>query len=130
MVGLDTGYFMGMMLGDKGIIEHWESMKEKEAVPCVCVLTLGEILYLTIRIGTPQQGKKMVEGIEKTCTVLDVNKAVVEKAASLKGGHGTPYIDAIIIASFLESGCREIHTKDRKHFGDVKDKRTKIVVWE
>jgi predicted nucleic acid-binding protein len=72
----------------------------------------------------------MVEGIEKTCTVLDVNKAVVEKAAALKGGHGTPYIDSIIIASFLENGCNEIHTKDRKHFGAVKDKSTKIVVWE
>ena len=130
MVGLDTGYFMGMMLGDKGIIEHWEGLKEKETAPCVSVLTLGEILYLTIRIGKPQQGKKMVEGIEKTCTILDVDKQVVERAASLKGGHGTPYIDSIIIASFLENGCKEIHTKDRKHFGEVKSKETKIIVWK
>ncbi len=130
MVGLDTGYFMGMMTGDKGIIKHWEDLKGEEAAPCVSVLTLGEILYLTIRIGKPQYGKKMVEGIEKTCTVLDVNKTVVERAAALKGGHGTPYIDSIIIASFLENGCGEIHTKDRKHFGSVKDKRTKVVIWE
>jgi predicted nucleic acid-binding protein len=130
MVGLDTGYFMGMMLGDKGIIEHWEGLKEKDAAPCVSVLTLGEILYLTIRIGKPQQGKKMVEGIEKTCTILNVDKTVVERAASLKGGYGTPYIDSIIIASFLENGCKEIHTKDRKHFGEVKSKGTKIVVWK
>jgi predicted nucleic acid-binding protein len=121
---------MGMMLGDKAIIKHWEDLKEKETVSCVSVLTLGEILYLTIRIGKPQQGKKMVEGIEKACTVLDVNKAVVERAAALQGGHGTPYIDSIIIASFLENGCREIHTKDRKHFGEVKSKGTMVVVWE
>ena len=57
MVGLDTGYFMGMMLGDKGIIEHWEGLKEKETAPCVSVLTLGEILYLTIRIGGKEDGR-------------------------------------------------------------------------
>jgi len=130
MVGLDTGYFMGMMLGDKGIIEHWEGLKEKEVAPCVSVLTLGEILYLTIRIGKPQQGKKMVEGIEKICTILNVDKPVVERAASLKGGYGTPYIDSIIIASFFENGCKEIHTKDRKHFGEVKSKGAKIIVWK
>ncbi len=116
MVGLDTGYFVGMMLGDKGIIKHWEGLKTGEVIPLVSVLTLGEILYLAIRSGKPRQGRNMIEGIEKASMIIDVNKQIAERAASLKGGHGIPYVDSIIIASFLENDCKEIHTKDRKHF--------------
>jgi predicted nucleic acid-binding protein len=129
MVGLDTGYFIGMIKGEKDIIAHWENLKNNQIVPYVSVLTLGEILYFTIRVGKPAQGRKMVEGIEKMSNVVDVNKQVVERAAALKGGRGIPYVDSIIIASFLENGCKEIHTKDRNHFEEVKNKGLKIVIW-
>jgi predicted nucleic acid-binding protein len=129
MVGLDTGYFVGIIQGEKNIIKHWEGLKTREIIPFVSVLTLGEILYLTIRVGKPEQGRKMVEGIEKMSNVVDVNKQIVERAAALKGGRGIPYVDSIIIASFLENGCKEIHTKDRNHFEDVKNKGLKIVIW-
>jgi predicted nucleic acid-binding protein len=129
MVGLDTGYFVGIIQGEKNIIKHWEGLKTREIIPFVSVLTLGEILYLTIRVGKPEQGRKMVEGIEKMSNVVDVNKQIVDRAAALKGGRGIPYVDSIIIASFLENGCKEIHTKDRNHFEDVKNKGLKIVIW-
>ncbi len=129
MLGLDTGYFVGIIQGEKNIIKHWESLKTNEIIPYVSVLTLGEILYLTIRVGKPEQGRKMVEGIVKTSNVVDVNKQIVERAAALKSGRGIPYIDSIIIASFLENGCKEIHTKDRNRFGEVKNKGLKIVIW-
>jgi len=129
MLGLDTGYFIGIIQGEKNIIKHWEGLKTHETVPYVSVLTLGDILYLTIRVGKPEQGRKMVEGIEKTSNIVDVNKQIVERAATLKGGHGISYVDSIIIASFLENGCKEIHTKDRKHFEEVKNKGLKIVIW-
>jgi predicted nucleic acid-binding protein len=129
MVGLDTGYFVGIIQGEKNIIKHWEGLKAREIIPFVSVLTLGEILYLTIRVGKPEQGRKMVEGIEKMSNVVDVNKQIVDRAAALKGGRGIPYVDSIIIASFLENGCKEIHTKDRNHFEEVKNKGLKIVIW-
>ncbi|OQC48278.1 MAG: PIN domain protein [Deltaproteobacteria bacterium ADurb.Bin026] len=129
MVGLDTGYFLGLIQGDTNIVKHWEGLKAQEIVPYVSVLTLGEILYLTIRIGKPEQGRRMTEGIEKTSSIVDMNKQIVERAAALKAGRGIPYVDSVIIASFLENGCKEIHTKDRKHFGEVKGKGLKIVIW-
>ena len=129
MVGLDTGYFVGMIQGEDDIIKHWKNLKAHGVMPYVSVLTLGELLYLTIRLGKPEHGRKMVEGIAKTANVLDVNRQIVERAAALKGGRGIPYIDSLIIASFLENGCKEIHTKDRHHFGEVKNKGLKIIIW-
>ena len=129
MVGLDTGYFVGIIQGEKNIIKHWGGLKTREIIPFVSVLTLGEIFYLTIHVGKPEQGRKMVEGIEKMSNVVDVNKQIVERAAALKGGRGIPYVDSIIIASFLENGCKEIHTKDRNHFEALKNKGLKIVIW-
>jgi predicted nucleic acid-binding protein len=129
MVGLDTGYFVGMIQGEKSIIAHWEKLKASETIPYISVLTLGEILYLTIRVGKPDQGRKMIAGIEKTSMVIDVDKKIVERAAALKAGRGIPYVDSIIIASFLENGCKEIHTKDRNHFEEIKTNGTKIIIW-
>lgn len=129
MVGLDTGYFVGMIQGEQNIIKHWEDLKAHDAIPYVSVLTLGELLYLTIRVGKPEHGRRMVEGIVKTANIVNVNRQIVERAAALKGGRGIPYIDSLIIASFLENGCKEIHTKDRQHFGEVKNKGLKIIIW-
>ncbi|OPY60028.1 MAG: tRNA(fMet)-specific endonuclease VapC [Syntrophorhabdaceae bacterium PtaU1.Bin034] len=129
MVGLDTGYFVGIIQGEKNIIDHWKTLRENEIMPYVSVLTLGEILYLTIRVGKPDQGRKMIEGIEKTSVIIDVDKKIVERAASLKGGSGIPYVDSIVIASFLENGCKELHTKDRNHFQRIKRKGLNIVIW-
>lgn len=129
MVGLDTGYFVGIIQSEENIIKHWEGLKAHGVIPFVSVLTLGELLYLTIRVGKPEHGRKMVEGIVKTSTIVDVNRQIVERAAALKGGRGIPYIDSVIIASFLENGCKEIHTKDRRHFGELKNKGLKIVIW-
>ncbi len=129
MVGLDTGYFIGMIRGDGRIIEHWEGLRAREVASCVSVLSLGEILYLAIRMGKPKVGSLMAEGISKTSTVVNVDRQVVERAAALKGGRGIPYVDALIIASLALAGCNEIHTRDRGHFADVKIKGTKMVVW-
>jgi predicted nucleic acid-binding protein len=129
MVGLDTGYFVGMIQGEEGIVAHWEKLKTGEVIPYVSVLTLGELLYLTIRIGKPDQGRKMIGGIERTSVVIDVDRRIAERAATIKAGRGIPYVDSIIIASFLQNGCKEIHTKDGNHFGEIKTKGVKVVVW-
>ncbi len=129
MVGLDTGYFLGLIQGESNIINHWETLKAEEAAPYVSVLTIGELLYISMRAGKPEQGRKMIEGIEKVSNIVNVDTQITERAAGLKAGLGIPYVDAIIISSFLENGCREIHTKDRGHFKEVKRKGLKIVFW-
>lgn len=119
VVGLDTGFFIALMKGDGGARDLWASLSEGDRLPVVSLLSLGELLYLAYRIGSPETGRELVEGIDRSARVMPVDRRVVEKAASLKAGRGIPYVDAMILATFMIAGCVEIHTTDRGHFADV-----------
>ena len=41
--------------------------------------------------------------------ILSVDENIAIRAASLKHGLAIPFIDALIMAMFLEAGCKEIH---------------------
>ena len=129
MVGLDTGFFVGLMKGDSKPVEFWTSLADSDALPVISMLTLGELLYISFRVGQPDQGKELVDRIEKSARVLPVDRPIVEKAASLKAGPGIPYIDAIILSTFMLSGCREIHTTDRNHLDEIKNKGISFVFY-
>jgi predicted nucleic acid-binding protein len=122
MVGIDTGFFVGLMKGDTKPIEFWASLVDGDRLPVISMLTLGELLYISFRIGLPDKGKELVDSIDKSARVMPVDRPIVEKAASLKAGRGIPYIDSIILSTFMLTGCREIHTTDRNHFSEIKNK--------
>ena len=127
MVGLDTGFFVAMIKGDEAVIELWKQCSAKDAPPVVSVLTLGELLYLSYRTGTPDAGKALVDNIELSCRAIPVDREIVEKAAALKAGRAIPYTDSLILATFLLNGCKTIHTTDRKHFSRIENKGVEFV---
>jgi predicted nucleic acid-binding protein len=129
MVGLDTGFFVGLMKDDSKPIEFWASLVDSDTLPVISMLTLGELLYISFRIGQPDKGKKLVDRIDKSTRVMPVDRPIVEKAASLKAGRGIPYVDSIILATFMLAGCREIHTTDRSHFAEIKNKGISFVYY-
>ncbi len=129
MVGIDTGFFVGLMKGDSKPIEFWVSLVDSDILPVVSMLTLGELLYISFRLGQPDKGKELVDSIDKSACAMPVDRPIVEKAASLKAGRGIPYIDSIILATFLLAGCREIHTTDRKHFAEIENKGVSFVFY-
>jgi len=129
MVGIDTGFFVGLMKGDSKPVEFWASLVDSDTLPVISVLTLGELLYIAFRIGQPDKGKELVDSIDKSARVIPVDRPIVEKAASLKAGRGIPYIDSIILATFMLAGCSEIHTTDRSHFAEEKNKDTSFVYY-
>lgn len=122
MVGLDTGFFVGMIRGNQDIIDIWEELNSADTAPVVSVLTLGELLYISFRTGTPDVGKALVDNIDMASRVVPVDRKIIEKAAALKAGRAIPYIDAIILATFMLNDCRTIHTTDRNHFSEIKNK--------
>lgn len=122
MVGLDTGFFVGMIRGNQDIIDTWEAFNSGDTVPVVSVLTLGELLYISFRTGTPDIGKALADNIDLSCRVISVDRQIIEKAAALKAGRAIPYIDTIILATFMLNECRTIHTTDRNHFSEIKNK--------
>ena len=101
MVGIDTGFFVGLMKGDSKPIEFWASLIDRDMLPAISMLTLGELLYMSFRIGQPEKGKELVDSIDKSARAIPVDRPIVEKAASLKAGRGIPYIDSIILATFM-----------------------------
>ena len=129
MVGIDTGFFIGLMKGDPKPTQFWASLVDSDTLPVISTLTLGELLYISFRIGQPDRGKELVDSIDNSARVLPVDPTIVEKAASLKAGRGIPYIDSIILSTFMLSGCREIHTTDRNHFAEIKNKGVSFVFY-
>jgi predicted nucleic acid-binding protein len=129
MVGIDTGFFIGLMKGDSKPIEFWASLVDSDTLPVISMLTIGELLYISFRIGQPDKGKELVDSIDKSARVMPVDRSVVEKAASLKAGRGIPFIDSIILATFLLAGCSEIHTTDRSHFAQIKKRGLSFVFY-
>ena len=86
MVGIDTGFFVGLMKGDSKPVEFWTSLIDRDALPIVSMLTLGELLYISFRLGQPDQGGELVDSIDKSARAIPVDRPIVEKAASLKAG--------------------------------------------
>lgn len=130
MVGIDTGFFITLMRGNRQAVETWTSFSANDEKLIVSVLTLGEILYFSYRVGKPENGQEMTRGIVMASDVIDVNQAIVEKASALKTGRNIPYVDSIIIATFLENACTEIHTTDRKHFNKIKNNNVQFKFWD
>jgi predicted nucleic acid-binding protein len=127
MVGLDTGFFVGMIKGNQPIFEIWQNLNSGDTLPVVSVLTLGELLYISIRTGTPDVGKALIDNIDLSSRVIAVSRNIIEKAASLKAGRSLPYIDSIILATFMLNGCKTIHTTDRNHFSKIKNRDINFV---
>jgi len=127
MVGLDTGFFISYMKKESAAINCWDSLSRSDIPPIVSLLTIGELLYISFRLNKPEIGKQIINTIDIATNVLPVNREIVEKAAALKAGRGIPYIDSLILATFIISGCREIHTTDKKHFSNFNIKGVKII---
>ena len=71
----------------------------------------------------------MVKGIEAACNVKVVDQEIAERAAGLKHSRGMPYVDSIILATFMVAGCKEIHTSDKNHFKNLGHKGLSVVFW-
>lgn len=127
MVGLDTGFFIAYMNNESEAVTYWNSLSRSDIPPIVSLLTIGELLYISFRLNKPEIGKQIIESIYGAAKVLPVDREIVEKAAALKASRGIPYIDSLILATFLISGCKEIHTSDKKHFSGLNIKGLKII---
>jgi predicted nucleic acid-binding protein len=130
MVGLDTGFFIALMQDDPAAAKFWSDLSKKDTLPIVSILTVGELLYITHRFNEPQKGKRLVENIYIAAKVLPVDREIVEKAATIKAGRGIPYVDSIILATFILTGCKEIHSTDKDHFAGIKNKGLKIIFYD
>lgn len=77
-------------------------------------LTLFEIERLGLK-GKIRDFEVILESVNGLCTVVWLDREVLNKGARLSHGLGIPAVDSLILASLVCVGCTEIHTTD-SHF--------------
>jgi predicted nucleic acid-binding protein len=121
MVVLDTGFFVSMLKGNHDAKDIWHKLREEGIRPIVSALTIGELLYILLRDRPLEAAQKVVDKIQTVGKVVAVGVDVARKGGELKDKHKVPYVDSLIVATVLLSGCEELITSDRKHMGILKE---------
>jgi predicted nucleic acid-binding protein len=103
-------------------LRHGSGSTALRFLTLVSVLSLGELFYISFRIGDPDAEKALVNNIDLSCRVIPVDRKIIQKAASLKAGRAISYIDSIILATFMLADCKTIHTTYCNQFLQIKNK--------
>ena len=119
-IGLDTGFFYALQEGHPEAERLWA-----EGDLCTSAVVLYELHKKCLK-GEFASNPELLGDIRESVDVEPVTTDVALRASHLAHGLGIPGLDALILASLLEAGCREIYTLD-EHFLAYKKKGVKII---
>jgi predicted nucleic acid-binding protein len=113
MTGLDTGFFVKLLKGDRQAISLFEQMDE-DAELCVSCLTIFELKRLSLRGALEKDAvNELIDNIVFLCRISWIdNVEIQEVAAGLSHGLGIPAGDSLILAGFILNGSETIYTTD------------------
>jgi predicted nucleic acid-binding protein len=113
MTGLDTGFFVKLLKGDRQAITLFEQMDE-DADLCVSCLTIFELKRLSLRGALEKDAvDQLIENILLLCRISWINNVEIhDVAAGLSHGLGIPAVDSLILAGFILNGSEIIYTTD------------------
>jgi predicted nucleic acid-binding protein len=121
LTGIDTSYFYALAAGNPAAVEAWES--RELLTSALCFYELKKRLLK----GDLKAWPTVLEDIAKAVEVVPVTIAAALNAGQIAHGTGMPAFDAIIISSFVETGCSEILTLDH-HFMLFSKKGLKVIL--
>ena len=121
LVGIDTGFFYALEEKKAEALQIWE----KEQL-IVSVITVYELEKSFLKGAFPYW-LRFSERLEEACTIVPVNLESAMMASHISQGTGIPGLDALILASLLETGCKKILTRD-PHFLRYKKKGIQIIL--
>jgi predicted nucleic acid-binding protein len=121
LTGIDTSYFYALAAGNKVAVDTWESRELLTSV--LCFFELKKRLFK----GDMKAWPTILEDIAKAVEVMPVTAAVALRAGQVAHDTGMPAFAAIIMSSFIESGCEEILTLDH-HFKLFSKKGLKVTL--
>ena len=128
MIGLDTGFFVELLKAHKEAVELWKKIMDGEDASVSC-LSIFELKRLSLKRAIDSEAvETLIEAVLAICKVvwLDNNELLLS-GASLSYGLGIPSMDALILASLVESGAQIIFTTDH-HLEGFKKKGIKIFI--
>jgi predicted nucleic acid-binding protein len=129
MIGLDTGFFVELVRGNKQALDVFNQIGEGEEEACISCLTLYELKKLSLRGSIPlEAGTTLINNIMSFCSVSWLDELQThELAAGFSYDLGIPGIDALIIAGLVTSNADKIYTTD-KHMMTYKNKTTSVIL--
>ncbi|ETN89548.1 MAG: type II toxin-antitoxin system VapC family toxin [Thermus sp.] len=113
MIALDTGFFVRLLQGHEGAKAKWQALVEGEE-GVVSGLSSVELLRLALKGALDREDAELLlQAIPAVCRVVWPDWAIGERAARLSHGLHLPLVDALILATALEAGAKELWTADR-----------------
>lgn len=122
MIGLDTGFFVELLKGNKTATELWRKIIDGEEASMSC-LSIFELKRLALKgLMDSKAVDTVIEASYAICQVIWLDhKEPLFPGAKLSSGLGIPTVDALILASLLMSGAQTIISTD-SHLAGYKKK--------
>jgi len=120
LTGVDTGFFFELEKEDPIAISIWDN---REIVTSAIVLYEIQKKLLQNRF---DKWKAIIDDIKKAIVVVPVTIEMALRAGWIAYETKMPGLDALILSSFLETGCKEIYTTD-SHFELYHEKGVEII---
>lgn len=114
MTGLDTGFFIKLLEGDKAAIGLWNILLDDGDDAVVSCLTLFELKKLSLKGKIEKDAVDVLsDAIQTICLIswLD-NKQILSLGAKLSNSLGMHTTDALILSGFVTAGVDTIYTTD------------------
>jgi predicted nucleic acid-binding protein len=113
MTGLDTGFFVKLLQGDRKATEFFERIDDDIDL-CVSCLTIFELKRLSLKGALEEDAvTELIDNIMSLSHISWLDNVEIHKvAAGLSHGLGIPAVDSLILAGFLSNGSQTIYTTD------------------
>lgn len=128
MIGIDTGFFIEVIKGNKQSLKVWDEILEGEDAVVSCV-SLYELKKLALKGSIDRHSvDTLLEAIKNICHIAWLDHYDVFMAsANISHGLGLHMADSFILSCFIQYEVSVIYTVDA-HFCSYKKKGVDVVV--
>ncbi len=106
-VGIDTGFLFELQAGNVEAVKIWEA---EDVVTSAVVLY--EICKKAFSRGFPQ-AHGLAALLREAVEIAEIRESTAESASRIAADTGMPGLDALILASLIEAGCKTVYTTDK-----------------
>ncbi len=129
MIGLDTGFFIEVLRGNRKAVDVWKRILDGKENACTSCLTIFELSRLSMKgvIGKMETDVTIRAITAATKVIWIDSERLLRSASRISHGAGIPAIDSLILASLLEEGANTIYSTD-SHFSLYRKRGLKVVI--
>ncbi|MFZ4658996.1 MAG: type II toxin-antitoxin system VapC family toxin [Caldilineaceae bacterium] len=115
IIGADTGYFINYVSNHPRALQIWQELEAGQHILIVSTLTINELFVYFYRRGIPQERvQRLLSLLQETSQIelTPVSVPIAVRSAPYRHSLGLSTVDAVILATFVETGCELMVTAD------------------